>query len=164
MLALQKPGGFLPMAHPGALVLVLACGWCHQASAAGTAAGTNIQNVAQVSYQLGGNTLTTASNVSSINVAEIINVNVTALTAAVSVATGAANQALMFRVTNTGNGPEKYRLTPNSALVGDDFDPVLAATSIYFDTDGTAGFSAGDTPYAPGGNDPLLAPDGKSVV
>ena len=147
-----------------AACVAFVAGFVAQAQAAGTAAGTNIQNVAQVSYQLGASTITTASNVTSINVAEIVNVNVTPLTASVSVATGASNQALMFRVTNTGNGPEKFHLTLNSAIVGDDFDPVPAATSIYFDTDGTPGFSAGDTPYTPGGNDPLLQPDGSVVV
>lgn len=147
-------------------VVTAACAvvWTCAVHAAGTAAGTTIQNTAQVSYTLGGSTITTASNVSSINVAEIINVNVSVLTASVSVAAGATNQALMFRVTNTGNGSEKFHLTPSSAVVGDDFDPLLAAPSIYFDTDGTPGLSPGDTPYSPGSNDPTLAPNASVVI
>jgi len=36
---------------------------------------------------------------------------------------------------------------------------VASTPAIYFDTDGSGDFSAGDTPYNPGTNDPLLAPD-----
>ena len=156
--------GLQAMACRRAVSAACAVVWTCAVHAAGTVAGTTIQNTAQVSYTLGGSTITTASNVSSINVAEIINVNVSVLTASVSVAAGATNQALMFRVTNTGNGAEKFHLTPSSALVGDDFDPLLAAPSIYFDTDGTPGLSPGDTPYMPGSNDPTLAPNASVVI
>jgi uncharacterized repeat protein (TIGR01451 family) len=133
--------------------------------AAGTAAGTNIQNTAQVSYDVGGTAVTTASNATTLTVAEIINTNVIALTNSVSVAPGATNQVLQFRVTNTGNGPEKFHLTPNSTIVGDGFDPVLATNSIYFDTDGTPGLNtATDTLYVPGSNDPNLLADASIVV
>jgi len=132
--------------------------------ATGTVAGTNIQNTAQVSYDVSGSTITTTSNATTLVVAEIINVNIATLTTSVSVTPGASNQALMYRLTNTGNGSEKFHLAPNSSMVGDDFDPVLASPSIYFDTDGTAGLSAGDTAYAPGSNDPTLAPDASIVV
>jgi uncharacterized repeat protein (TIGR01451 family) len=133
--------------------------------AAGTAAGTNIQNTAQVSYDVGGTPVTTASNATTLTVAEIINTNVTTLTTSVSVVPGAANQVLQFRVTNTGNGPEKFHLTPNSTIVGDGFDPVLAANSIYFDTDGAPGLNTStDTLYVPGSNDPNLFADASIVV
>jgi uncharacterized repeat protein (TIGR01451 family) len=132
--------------------------------AAGTAAGTSIQNTAQVSYDIGGTPVTTASNATTLTVAEIINANVTTLTGSVSVVSGAANQVLQFRVTNTGNGPETFQLTPNSTIVGDNFDPVLATNSIYFDTDGTPGLSPGDTLYVPGSNDPNLLADASIVV
>lgn len=132
--------------------------------AAGTAAGTSISNTAQVSYDVGGSTLTATSNATTLTVAEIVNLNVTTLTTSVSVTPGATNQVLMYRLTNTGNGSEKFHLVPNSTLVGDDFDPVLAATSIYFDTDGTTGLSAGDIAYVPGSNDPTLSADASIVV
>lgn len=132
--------------------------------AAGTAAGTPIQNTAQVSYDIAGTPVTTASNATTLTVAEIVNTNVTTLTSSVSVAPGATNQVLQFRLTNTGNGPEQFQLTPNSTMVGDNFDPVLAANSLYFDIDGTAGLSPGDTLYVPGNNDPLLLADASIVV
>jgi len=133
--------------------------------ATGTPAGTNIQNTAQVSYDVGGTPITTTSNATTLTVAEIINTNITTLTASVSVTSGASNQVLQFRVTNTGNGLEKFHLTPNSTMAGDSFDPVLASNSIYFDTDGTPGLNTGtDTLYVPGSNDPNLPADGSIVV
>ncbi len=134
------------------------------ALAAGTAAGTQIQNTAQISYDIGGTPVSTSSNATTVTVAEIINVNVVTLTSSVSVAPGAASQVLQFRLTNTGNGPEQFHLAPNSAIVGDNFDPVLASPSIYFDNDGTSGLTPGDTIYTPGSNDPLLGADASIVV
>jgi uncharacterized repeat protein (TIGR01451 family) len=134
------------------------------ANAVGTAAGTSIQNTAQVSYDAGGTTVTTTSNAATVTVAEIVEVNVTTLTSTVAVTPGAANQVLTFRVTNTGNGPEAFRLALNSALVGDAFDPVPATPSLYFDDDGVPGFSPGDTAYSPGTNEPALAVDASIVV
>ncbi len=132
--------------------------------AAGTAAGVQIQSTAQISYDIGGTPVTTTSNATTLTVAEIINVNVATLTSSVSVVPGATNQVLQFRLTNTGNGPEKFHLVPNSTIVGDGFDPVLASTSVYFDTDGTPGLTPGDTAYTPGSNDPLLNADANIVV
>lgn len=151
--------GFISLALIGAGLMLSA-----PVLAAGTAAGTAIQNTAQVSYDVGGSPLTATSNQTTLNVAEIVNVNVTTLTASVSVTPGATNQVLQFRVTNTGNGPESFRLTPNSTIVGDAFDPVLASSSLYFDADGTPGLSPGDTLYTPGVNDPVLNADADVVV
>lgn len=130
----------------------------------GTVAGTNIQNTAQVSYSVGGSALTTSSNTTSVTVAEMLDVNVTTLSAAVSVTPGSTQRALALRVTNTGNGTESFTLLRNSNVAGDDFDPTPSATSIYFDTDGSGDFSAADIAYAPGSNDPDLAPDASVVV
>ncbi len=159
--------GISYMCRPNRLWLLALVGWACVpllSHAAGTAAGTPIQNTAQISYDIGGTPLTTTSNATTLTVAEMINVNVATLTSSVSVAPGAANQVLQFRVTNTGNGPEQFRLTPNSTVVGDNFDPVLAANSVYFDSDGTAGLSPGDTLYVPGSNDPTLTADASIVV
>ncbi len=159
--------GISYMCRPNRLWLLALAGWACVpllSHAAGTAAGTPIQNTAQISYDIGGTPLTTTSNATTLTVAEMINVNVATLTSSVSVAPGAANQVLQFRVTNTGNGPEQFRLTPNSTVVGDNFDPVLAANSVYFDSDGTAGLSPGDTLYVPGSNDPTLTADASIVV
>ena len=132
-----------------------------ETQAAGTAAGTNIQNTAQVSYQVGGSTVTTSSNTSSVTVAEILDVVVTIANPTVASAAGATQQELVFTVTNTGNGNETFELIPLSAgVTGDDFDPDLAApNSVFFDTDNSGDLSAPDTAYIAGTNDPTLAAD-----
>ena len=77
---------------------------------------------------------------------------------------GATQQALRYRVENTGNGPETFHLVANSAISGgDDFDPVAASPSIYLD-DGDGVFGAGDVAYVPGSNDPVLAEDAFVIV
>lgn len=131
------------------------------AFAAGTPAGTNIQNTATVNYTQNGSPKTAVSNTDSVRVAEILDVVVTLASPSVVAAAGAAQVELVYTVTNTGNGSEGFRLVPLSAGVGsDDFDPVLSTPAIYFDTDGSGDLSAGDVAYVPGSNDPVLAADG----
>lgn len=128
--------------------------------AAGTPAGTSIQNTAEVSYTLGSSTVTTTSNTSSVTVAEILDAVLTLAAATVQVSVGATNEELVFTLTNTGNGTETFNLTALSAgVVGDDFDPTLAIPAIYFDTDNSGDFSAADVAYSAGVNDPVLAAD-----
>lgn len=129
------------------------------AYAVGVAAGTTINNTAEVSYSVGSVTTTASSNTVSVTVAEILDVVVTAQTPSVAVTAGATQQELVFRVTNTGNGPETFRLVMNSVIGGDEFDPTPSSPSIYFDTDASGDLSAGDTPYVVGNNDPVLAAD-----
>lgn len=130
------------------------------AHGAGTPAGTGIQSTAQVSYTVSGVALTTSSNTSSLIVAEILDVVVTTASSTVTVTPAASQQELVFTVTNTGNGTETFNLAGLSAgISGDDFDPVLAATAIYFDTDSSGDLSAADTVYVAGTNDPMLAAD-----
>jgi uncharacterized repeat protein (TIGR01451 family) len=128
--------------------------------AAGTAAGTNIQNTAQVSYTVGGSTVTTSSNTSSLRVAEILDAVLTIATPTVTVSPGASAEELVFTLTNTGNGSERFNITALSAgVVNDDFDPTLASPAIYFDSDNSGDFSGGDVAYNAGVNDPILAAD-----
>jgi len=128
--------------------------------ALGTIAGTDIDNTAVVSYEVAGTPQTTTSNTVTLTVAEVLDVDVTLLSGPVSVSSGAATQDLLLVVTNTGNGTETFSLSIDNALGGDDFDPVASIpAAIYFDTDASGDFSPGDTPYSPGSNDPLLAPD-----
>lgn len=128
--------------------------------AAGTAAGTNIQNTAQVSYTVGSSTVTTSSNTSSVTVAEILDAVLTIAAPTVTVSPGASAEELVFTLTNTGNGTETFNLTALSAgVVGDDFDPTLASPAIYFDTDNSGDFSGSDVAYSPGANNPVLAAD-----
>lgn len=128
--------------------------------AAGTAAGTNIQNTAQVSYTVGGSTVTANSNTSAVTVAEILDAVLTIAAPTVTVSPGASAEELVFTLTNTGNGTERFNLAALSAgVVGDDFDPTLASPAIYFDTDSSGDFSGGDVAYGAGVNDPVLAAD-----
>jgi uncharacterized repeat protein (TIGR01451 family) len=141
----------------GSLAISLASG--SAAFAAGTPAGTPIQNTAQVNYTIGGAQVDVSSNPTILTVAELLNVNVAVQTPSVSVAPGATQRVVTVRVTNTGNGTETFRLTGNSVVVGDDFDPIPAAPFIYFDTDSSGDFSLADTAYASGTNDPILIAD-----
>jgi uncharacterized repeat protein (TIGR01451 family) len=127
--------------------------------AASAPAGVAIQNTAQVSYSLGGTTASTSSNTVSITVAEIVDVVTTLQSPTVSTSAGVSGVPMVFRVTNTGNAAQTFLLAATSTIGGDDFDPVLAATSIYLDTDGSGTLTAADTPYVPGTNDPVLAQD-----
>ena len=127
--------------------------------AVGTAAGTNITSAATVEYSIGGTSATITSNTTTLAVAELINVTIALQSPTISVAAGVPNKALLFLVTNTGNGLEKFSLTGESVLVGDDFDPTPAAPFIYFDSDGSGDLSPADAPYVAGSNDPQLAAD-----
>ncbi|HET7609658.1 MAG TPA: hypothetical protein VFL84_13340, partial [Gammaproteobacteria bacterium] len=132
--------------------------------AIGTAAGTNITSTATVNYSVGGTPATESSNTATVVVAELINVTMALQSPTVSVAAGATNEALLFLVTNTGNGGETFTLLGDSVLVGDDFDPAPAAPFIYFDTDSSGDLSPADTPYVAGSNDPVIAADGSVAV
>lgn len=129
------------------------------AVAAGTPAGTVIQNTATVSFDLAGTPLTLDSNTTTITVVERLDVAVTLQSPQTLVAANDVNRALLFTVTNTGNGSEPFLLAIDSALAGDDFNPVPAVPAIYFDTDGSGDFNVGDQAYNPGVNDPVLAAD-----
>ena len=128
--------------------------------AAGTPTGTNIQNTAQVSYSVGSSTLTATSNTSTIQVAERLDAVLTLASTTVQVSPGATAEELVFTLTNTGNGSERFNLTALSAgVVNDDFDPTLASPAIYLDSDNSGDFSGGDVAYNAGVNDPILAAD-----
>ena len=132
--------------------------------AIGTAAGTNITNTATVNYSLGGTPATITSNTTTVAVAELVNVTLALQSPTISVAAGGSNAALLFLVTNTGNGSEAFTLAGDSVLVGDDFDPTPAAPFIYLDSDSSGDLSPGDTPYVAGSNDPVLAADASVAV
>jgi len=136
------------------------CGaWAERAYAVGVAAGTNIDNTAQVTYSVGSVSATATSNTTSVTVAEIVDAVVTLQTPSVPVVPGAVQQEMVYRLTNTGNGPETFQLQMTSALGGDDFDPTAAVPPIYLDTDSSGDLSPGDVPYTAGSNDPVLAAD-----
>jgi len=127
--------------------------------AAGVAAGTSIENTASVSFDLAGSRVTQQSNTTTIVVAEVVDVVVTLQSPQQVVAPGATGAALLFRITNTGNGTEDFTLAVDNAQAGDDFDPLAQVPAIYFDTDGSGDFNTGDLAYDPGTNDPQLPAD-----
>jgi uncharacterized repeat protein (TIGR01451 family) len=151
-----------------ASALVLAFGFAsNEAEAAGAPAGTVINNTADVSYTVGTVTTTASSNLVTVTVVEMINVNVTAQTPNFTVSPGDTAQVSTYRIDNTGNGPETFRLVLDNAITSDQFDPVAATPAIYLDsgTSGTVGaFDSSDIVYVPGGNDPVLAPDAFAIV
>ena len=129
------------------------------ALANGTAAGTAIDNVAIVNFDIGGIAGTQNSNTVTITVLERTDVVVTLQSPQIVVAPNETNSSLLFTVTNSGNGNDEFELFIESVLAGDDFDPVPATPAIYFDSDSSGTFTAGDVAYVPGGNNPLLAAD-----
>jgi uncharacterized repeat protein (TIGR01451 family) len=147
----------------GALTVAAALG-SNEAYALGAPAGTVINNTAEVTYSLGSVSTTTSSNQVSVTVAEIVDVVVTAQTPTVAVSAGDTQQEVRYRVSNTGNGTETFRLVVTSVIAGDQFDPVPSTPSIYFDTDSSGDLSPGDTPYVVGSNDPVLSADGFVTV
>jgi len=140
-------------------LLLLSCALSSPAVAVGTAVGTVIENTAVVNFELAGTPLAIQSNTTTLAVAERINVTVTLQSPQAPVAPGDTGQALLFTVTNTGNGTESFQLGIDSVLAGDDFDPTPAVPGIYFDSDGSGDFNTGDQPYTPGSNDPDLLAD-----
>jgi uncharacterized repeat protein (TIGR01451 family) len=133
----------------GAVALALGLG-ANKAEAAGAPAGTLINNTAQVDYTIGTVTTTANSNLVTVTVVEILDVLVDPLTPTISVQPGDVQRAARYRVRNIGNASEEFRLVMTSTIGADSFDPVPAATSIYFDSDAILGLSAGDTPYVVG--------------
>ncbi len=132
------------------------------AFAAGTLAGTDIDNIAQATYDTPSGTVTIQSNMVRIKVDELLDVVIATNTADVITSPGATGNLQTFRVTNTGNGQEAFRLTANVNPGGDDFDPTL--TKIVID-DGDGIYEPGqDADYVAGSNDPLLQPDETRVV
>lgn len=142
--------------------ILCACGlaaFSAAAGAAGTPVGTVIQNTATVDFDLAGTPISLQSNMTTITVVERVDVAVTLQSPQVVVTANDSNRAILFTVTNTGNGSETFSLAIESVLAGDDFNPVPAALPIYFDTDGSGDFNVGDQAYDPGNNDPVLAAD-----
>ena len=140
-------------------------------SAAGTPAGTVIQNTATVTYTIGGGPPQSATTPPSIfTVAELINVTLVWQDAAnVAVGSPDSNRALSFLLTNTGNGPETFSLARNNAIAGDNYDPANGSAGAVFIENGLqAGFQASgpnaDVLYVAGTNDPALVADASRIV
>jgi uncharacterized repeat protein (TIGR01451 family) len=135
----------------------------HTANAAGTRAGTLIDNTATATYDVAGTPTTVPSNTHQVRVDELIDVNVDWTDPAdVPTTPGATAQVTAYQITNIGNGVETYGLTTVSTVGGDNYDPTV--TSIVID-DGDGVYEPGiDVVYAPGTNDPVLNPDQSVTV
>lgn len=134
-----------------------------QALAAGTRAGTSIDNTASATFDQNGTPVVVDSNTHSIRVDELLDV-VVAWGDPGDVATtpGATSQVLTFTVTNSGNGEEAFTLATNAGIGGDQYDPTV--TQIVIDN-GNGIYEPGiDAIYVPGSNDPLLDPDESVTV
>jgi uncharacterized repeat protein (TIGR01451 family) len=142
-----------------ALCVALATMTAQPAFAAGTIAGTDIENIAEATYDTPSGPVTIQSNTVVIKVDELLDVTVDWTDPGdVTTSPGATGNVLTYQITNTGNGSEAFALTVNPANGGDDFDPSL--TQIVLDTNGNGVYDPGvDTVYVPGTNDPILAPD-----
>lgn len=142
-----------------ALCIALTAMTAPSAFAAGTLAGTDIENIAEATYDTPSGPVTIQSNTVVIKVDELLDVTVDWRDPGdVTTSPGAVGNVLTYQVTNTGNGSEAFALNVNTANGGDDFDPSL--TQIILDTNGNGVYDPGvDTVYVPGTNDPVLAPD-----
>jgi uncharacterized repeat protein (TIGR01451 family) len=134
------------------------------ASAATTPAGTVIQASAEVSFVIGTTPLTVRSNAPALSVDQLIDVAVVATMSTVPVRAAQTGRSLAFRVVNTGNAPETVHLQLATAVAGNGFDAIPHAPSIFLDTDSSSSLSPADVAYAPGSNDPVLAPGASAVV
>jgi len=140
------------------IVVALLGVYASGAHAVGAPAGTVVTNTADVQYSVSGTPLTQTAS-ANFTVAQLVNVTVTWQNSGdVSVTAGAANQTLLFRVTNTGNGTDTFKLADSLVTPGGtSFVP--AGCNVYFDTANTGVFTASDVLYTPGSNDPSLAQD-----
>lgn len=113
------------------------------AAPVGVAAGTSIENTVFVDYQVNGVNQTQVTATDTFVVDRKLNVTVTWQdAAAVSVAPGQTDVVTTFLVTNLSNDTVDFLLAAEQVTT-DDFDPTNVR--IYVETDGIAGFSAGDT-------------------
>ena len=129
------------------------------ASARGVAAGTQVQNTVVMSYVQDGVTLTNTASTTFV-VDQLIDLTTTWQDAKpVQAATGAVAQSLLFRLTNTGNGNDSYKLAL-TALPAGGTDFAVDQCKLFLDQDNNGTYSVSDPEYVPGSNDPVLTAAG----
>ncbi|WP_428332170.1 hypothetical protein [Novosphingobium sp.] len=134
----------------------------HSAYAAGTLAGTLIQNTANATFSSGTSTSTIQSNTVTVKVDQLIGVAVTPLTTT-PVSIGSAPAVLIYQVTNTGNGSDTFNLTGAPTVSGNAFNATLQTVAI--DTNGNGVYDPGvDTVITNGAASQTLAPDASIKV
>jgi uncharacterized repeat protein (TIGR01451 family) len=156
----------LRMTLPYIAAALLAGGVSVPALAAGTVAGTDIQNIASATYDTAGGPVTIQSNTVIIKVDELLDVTVSSIDPGdIITSPGATGNVQSFQITNNGNGNEAFSLTANVGNGGDDFDPTL--TDIIIDTNDNGIYDPGvDEVYVTGSSNPNLdlAPDQQQIV
>ncbi|MFM2407607.1 MAG: hypothetical protein RL358_349 [Pseudomonadota bacterium] len=163
----------IPTKLAAVLVSASVLGLASQTASALTASGVSISNTASLTYQVGGTTQTpiassplgnnlagTAGTATTFMVDKKADFTVTGTTttnvapgqlAVLGQAATAANSntVLVYTVTNLGNDPQGFTFVAANATpvaTTDVFDPT--AFQIFVETDGVAGYSAGDTATA----------------
>ena len=129
--------------------------------AAGIPAGSLIENTAEATYTSNTLTQTVDSNTVSFKVDEVLDV------ATISQESGpvpaASTATLRFKVTNTGNGPEAFKLTANPAVTGNAFNATVIGLAI--DVNGNGVYDSGiDTDLTNGATSASLVADGPLAV
>lgn len=122
------------------MAALIAAGTALPAHAEGVNAGTIISNTAQATYDTTGGPETISSNTVELAVDELLDVTLTSLDGGPIGATP-GSVTLTFELTNTGNGPEAFRLTADPAVAGNDFDTTV--DSIAVDTNGNGVYDDG---------------------
>ncbi|MDH3546582.1 MAG: hypothetical protein OEN22_05755, partial [Gammaproteobacteria bacterium] len=74
---------------------LIGLGFAQLSTAAGTIAGTDIDNTAVVSYEVAGTPQTITSNTVTLTVAEVLDVDVTLLSGPASAVSGSSTQELL---------------------------------------------------------------------
>ena len=134
------------------------------AHGAGTPAGTAIQNLVVVSYQVGSdpNAIYTERAAHTFTVSELIRSNVSALEPqGIGTSTPASNAVLSFQLTNTGNGHEPFLLTTRDGLP-DQFTPDV--TGLWIESNNQPGWQSDDTRYLPSSGGVPLAADQSETI
>ena len=132
----------------GLAVAVLGAGTANAAPASGTAAGTQINNTASVTYTVGGNAGSANSNQSTFLVDKKVNLTVAEVGGqATQTSLGATNQVTTFTVTNNTNSIQDFRLIADQQnlsipIIGvDNFD--VTNERVFVDSNGNGTYDAG---------------------
>ncbi len=145
---------------------VAAAGACPEPCLAkGTVAGTDIINIASVSFtDSKGSVTTLQSNPAAFLVDEVLDLAISSRDAGdMPVSPGDMLKPLTFSVLNAGNGAEPVILKAHAAVSGDQFDPIY--NQLVIDSNGNGIYDPGvDQRYVEGTNNPVLVPDQSVTV
>lgn len=122
------------------LVTAMVAGTAVPALAGGVTAGTLIRNTATAEYDEAGTPRSVNSNTVTVRVDELLDATVTSLDPG-PISARAGDAVLTFELTNQGNGPEAFRLIPDAAVAGNDFD--LSIRAIAIDSNGNGVYDEG---------------------